>query len=190
VLAVKGNQENLHEDIRAAMQPIVDSAGTGDRSDYARTEGMNRGRSERRTCYTSVDLGRIRNKGLWKDLKTIGAIVSERVVGGKREIEERYFISSRALSAGEMLGFVRDHWKVENQLHWVLDVVFGEDSHQLQTGHGPANFTTLRKLAHALIKNSNPKNGIKGTRETAGWDINTLERILHEAAISLENHNA
>jgi predicted transposase YbfD/YdcC len=121
---------------------------------------------------------------LWKGLKAIGVIKSERIVNGTLEVEARYFISSRVLSAHELMKAVRDHWKVENQLHWVLDVVFGEDAHQLRVGNGPRNFSTLRKLAHALIKHSNPKHGIKGTREMAGWNTDFLEDIIRKSAIS------
>lgn len=186
VLAVKGNQERLHDDVQQALQPA--SAGTAqpEQTTSARTEEVNRGRLEKRTCYVSTDLSKIRDSKLWKGLKAIGVIISEREVGGKREVETRYYISSRVLSAHLLLQAVRDHWKVENQLHWVLDVVFGEDAHQLRVGNGPQNFSTLRKLAHALIKNTKPKHGIKGTRELAGWNPAILEDILHQAAVSLD----
>ena len=94
-----------------------------------------------------------------------------------------YVITSRVLSASMLLQGVRDHWKIENQLHWVLDVVFGEDGHQLRVGNGPANFTTLRKLALAMIKNCKSKHGIKGAREMSGWNTDFLEQIIHQAAV-------
>jgi len=184
VLAVKGNQERLHEDVQQALTPVMAGPGEPETVTCARTEEANRGRTERRTCYVSTDLSKIRDRRLWKGLRAIGVIVSEREVGGKREVETRYFISSRVLSASMLLQSVRDHWKVENQLHWVLDVVFGEDAHQLRVGNGPGNFSTLRKLAHALIKNSNPKHGIKGTREMAGWNTDFLEDVIRKSAIS------
>jgi predicted transposase YbfD/YdcC len=184
VLAVKGNQERLHEDVKRALEPAIAAGGGPGTATFARTEEMNRGRAEKRTCHASTDLSGIRDELPWKGLKMIGTIKSERVVDGRVETETRYFISSREMSAAEMLGCVRDHWKIENQLHWVLDVVFGEDGHQLRVGNGPRNFTTLRKLAQALIKNSKPKHGIKGTREMAGWDTNILEGIIREAAVS------
>jgi predicted transposase YbfD/YdcC len=206
VLTVKENQERLHEDLQKTLAPILQGNSTpettttdrlqSDRTPEtttadplqedstpvtttcAQTAGRNRGRSEKRTCYITTDLSQIRDKLLWKGLKAIGVTVSERECNGKIEVETRYYISSRVLSAQEMLKGVRDHWKIENQLHWVLDVVFGEDAHQLRVGNGPKNFTTLRKLAHALIKNSNPKHGIKGTRELAGWNTAILEEII------------
>jgi len=193
VLAVKGNQEHLHEDVQQSLAPSIAGACTPETETGAQTEEVNRGRKEKRTCYVSTDLSKIRDQKLWKGLKAIGVIVSEREVNGKLEIETRYFISSRVLSAHEMLKSVRDHWKVENQLHWVLDVVFGEDAHQLRIGNGPKNFTTLRKLAHALIKNCKSKQskyGIKGTREMAGWNTDFLEEIIHQAAVFPGNTSA
>ncbi len=188
VLAVKGNQEHLYEDVQQTLKPIL-VAGSEAQS-CKQTEERNRGRSEKRTCYVSTDLSKIRDKGLWKGLKAIGVVLSERVVNGKVEKEERYYISSRILSADQLLQCVRDHWKIENQLHWVLDVVFGEDAHQLRVGNGPRNFTTLRKLAHALIKNSNPKHGIKGTREMMGWNTGILEEIIGKLAPRPEKTSA
>ncbi|MGL4555161.1 MAG: transposase, partial [Gemmataceae bacterium] len=93
-------------------------------------------------------------------------------------------ISSRVSSVDPLMKAVRDHWKIENGLHWVSDVVFGEDAHQLRAGHGAHNFTTLRKLTHALINNSNPKHGIKGTREMAGWNPAFLEETIRKSTVS------
>jgi predicted transposase YbfD/YdcC len=184
VLAVKGNQEHLHQDVQQTLAPVIAGPCEPGTETCAQTEEVNRGREEKRTCYVCTDLSQIRDKTLWKGLKAIGVIVTERIVNGKLEVETRYFISSRVLSASKLLESVRNHWKVENQLHWVLDVVFGEDAHQLRMGNGPKNFTTLRKLAHALIKNAKPTDGIKGTRELAGWNTNYLENIIREAAFS------
>jgi predicted transposase YbfD/YdcC len=190
VLAVKGNQERLHEDVQQSLAPVIADASQANSETYAQTEEGNRGRQEKRTCYISTDLALMRDKGLWKGLKAIGVMISERVVNGKLEVETRYFISSRVLSASRLLHCVRDHWKVENQLHWVLDVVFGEDGHQLRVGNGPRNFTTLRKLAHALIKNGKPKDGIKGARELAGWNTDFLEDIIRKAVVFPGNPSA
>jgi len=190
VLAVKGNQERLHDDVQATLADAEQCKDLPADTAYATTNEYNRGRVETRRCYINTDLSGIRDQKLWKGLKAVGLIISEREVNGKIEIEKRYFISSRVLTAQEMLKVVRNHWKVENQLHWVLDVVFGEDAHQLRVGHGPINFTTLRKLAHALIKRRNPKHGIKGTREMAGWDLAVLEEIIQEATFFLENRSA
>jgi predicted transposase YbfD/YdcC len=187
VLAVKGNQKHLHEDTQATLAAAVEGHAVPENTTSAQTHEDNRGRVEKRTCYITTDLSQIRDQKLWKGLKSVGVIISEREVHGKIEVEKRYFISSRVMAASEMLKVVRNHWKVENQLHWVLDVVFGEDAHQLRVGHGPKNFTTLRKMAHALIKRRQPKHGIKGTREMAGWDPAILEDIIQQATFCLKN---
>jgi len=186
VLAVKGNQERLHDDVQTTLTATVQGPTESEQVTFAQTYEANRGRVEQRTCYVTTDLSKIRDSKLWKGLQAVGVIVSERDNNGKREVETRYYITSRIMSASLLLQTVRDHWKVENQLHWVLDVVFGEDGHQLRVGNGANNFSTLRKLAHALIKNRKPKHGIKGTREMAGWNTDILEEIVRHAAFSQE----
>ncbi|WP_020476524.1 ISAs1 family transposase [Zavarzinella formosa] len=181
VLAVKGNQEHLHEDVMAATAPVLGGEVAPAADEYAKTEETSRGRTETRICYVITRLDRIRHQSLWKSLASLGVIITERMVNDQLEMEIRYFISSRVMSAHEFLQAVRDHWLVENQLHWVLDVVFGEDGHQLRKGHGPENFGLIRKLVHALIKSGNPTRGIKGTRELAGWDTDHLEKIISQA---------
>ena len=186
VLAVKGNQERLYDDVQATLTATVQDPTKAEQVTCAQTHETNRGRVEQRICYVTTDLSKIRDSKLWKGLQAVGVIISERDSNGKREVETRYYITSRIMSASMLLQTVRAHWKVENQLHWVLDVVFGEDGHQLRVGNGANNFSTLRKLAHALIKNRKPKHGIKGTREMAGWDTNILEEIVRHAAFSQE----
>ena len=184
LLAVKGNQEHLHEDVQSTVAPLLGGETAPAATEYAKTEETRRGRTETRICYVTTKLGQIRHQSLWKGLAAVGVIITERMVNDRLEMETRYFISSRVMSAHAFLQAVRDHWLVENQLHWVLDVVFGEDGHQLRKGHGPENFSLLRKLVHALIKSGNPKHGIKGTRELAGWDPAYLEKIISQAMAS------
>ena len=153
----------------------------------AHTDEKSRDRVEKRTCYVITDLAKIRSRKQWKGLKAIGVVVSERTLNGVTSSETRYYISSRVLSAGTMLAVIRNHWGIENSLHWVLDVVFGEDDHLLRNGHGPLNFTLLRRLALALIKSADLKEGIKGAREMAGWNTTYLENLLLKSLNSLGN---
>ena len=181
VLAVKGNQGHLHADVMAAAAPMLGGDIIPTEAEYAKTEEISRGRTETRICYVTDRLDGIRHQSRWKNLAAVGVVISERLVNGRREMEIRYFISSKVMTAHEFLRSARDHWLVENQLHWVLDVVFGEDGHQRRKGHGPENFGLLRKLVHALIKSGNPKHGIKGTREMAGWNTGCLEELIAKA---------
>jgi predicted transposase YbfD/YdcC len=186
VLVAKGNQERLRDDVQTTMATAMQNPAAGEAVTFAQTHEDNRGRGEKRTGYVTTKLSAIRDRKLWKGLLAVGVIISERTIDGIVEVEQRHYICSRVLAAEQLLQCVRNHWYIENGLHWVLDVVFGEDGHQLRVGHGAANFTTLRKLAHAFIKNRQPKHGIKGTREMAGWNTAILEEIIHDAVLSRE----
>ena len=97
---------------------------------------------------------------------------------GATRTETRYFISSRALSAAEAATVVREHWAIENRLHWVLDVTFADDQSRLRKGHGARNMATVRHFALNLVRTATDKRSIKSRRKIAGWDANYLDAIL------------
>lgn len=181
VLAVKENQPTLAAEIAAVAEPVLVAEVPPEGVDRAETSELNRGRSEWRRCHVITDLSGLSCRTLWKGLGAIVVVESERCVNGKVERETRYYITSRVMPAGEMLKVIRDHWRIENSLHWVLDVVFGEDHHQLREGYGAHNFTLLSRLALSMIRTAKMKEGIKGAREMAGWDVRYLERLIEKA---------
>ena len=96
-----------------------------------------------------------------------------------REVEARYFISSLAGDAPQVLKAVRGHWSIENALHWVLDIAFNEDQRRVRKDHGPANFAVLRHIALNLLKQAKSlKVRIKAKRLKAGWDEPYLLKVL------------
>ena len=97
---------------------------------------------------------------------------------GATRTETRYFISSRALSAADAAAAIRDHWAIENRLHWVLDVTFADDHSRLRRGHGARNMATVRHFALNLVRGIADKRSIKSRRKVAGWDPNYLDAIL------------
>jgi predicted transposase YbfD/YdcC len=99
-------------------------------------------------------------------------------VNGRTTDEVRYYISSRTASAKAFAQNVRSHWGIENGLHWLLDVCFGDDASRVRTGHGPENFALLRRLALAVLKQQKDKHSIRGRRLIAGWDNSYLEQLL------------
>ena len=109
--------------------------------------------------------------------------------GGKIESERRSYISSRALSAAAFAVAARDHWAIENKLHWVLDVTFGEDRSRLRTGHGAKNMAVVRHFALNLVRQVADKRSIKRRRKRAAFDPEYLLKILGgapaKAALSL-----
>jgi len=179
LLAVKENQPHLYEDIDSLMSKALDSDFAGMKYDYAETSGQGHGRQEERYCWVFENVGVIRERHLWADLKSIVVVVCTRTVGDKSSSERRYYISSRSAGAEVMLQAVRRHWAIENECHWVLDVCFREDDSRLREGHGAENFALLRKVALALLKKAKGvKEGMACRRLAAGWDRTYLLNVL------------
>lgn len=180
VIAAKGNQGTLFEDIQAAFESEQAQA----KADYHKTINKGHGRIEIRECWVTSDeevLGYIQDYKAWTGLQTLVKVVSERrlLVSGKIERETRYFIASLSANAQHLLSVVRTHWQVENSLHWVLDMAFREDDSRVRKDHGPQNFAVLRQLALNLLKReTSTKAGIKAKRKQAGWDENYLIKVL------------
>ena len=98
---------------------------------------------------------------------------------GKETTEIRYYILSRYLAGPRFAQAARGHWGVENNLHWQLDVTFGEDQSRLRKNHADANFSILRRTALSLLKNEQTaKVGIKNKRLMAGWNEDYLAKVL------------
>jgi predicted transposase YbfD/YdcC len=181
VLAVKGNQSNLLEDVAgyfdwALKDQFEQTHYTTDQT----TEG-DHGRIEVRRCYASADINWLRRKGEWKGMRSIVMIESERSIGGQAASHERrYNISSLEADAKQLNRVIRSHWSIENSLHWVLDVAFREDDSRIRKDHGPENMTMLRHIALNLLKQDKSiKVGIKSKRKNAGWNERYLLKVLN-----------
>lgn len=120
----------------------------------------------------------IEQKDKSKGLKSIVMVeVKREVIGGKKMVERRYFISSLDGKAELALRCVRGHWAIENQLHWCLDIGFREDGSRVREVHSAENLTTLRHIGINLLKQENScKRGIEGKRKKAGWDEATFAK--------------
>lgn len=118
---------------------------------------------------------------IWPGCQTIGRVDAMRLDGkGQAVLEQRYYMSSRVLSAEQLAQAVRSHWAIENGLHWCLDVIFREDQRCLREGHGPQNFATLLKIALNLLRSSpfQAKKSMRVRRKRAGWDDQALAELL------------
>ena len=136
-----------------------------------------------RKIYMTSEIDWLPQKKQWKGLKGIICVYSERKVGEKISKENRYFITSLSISAKKIGNIIRKHWSIENSLHWVLDMSFGEDQSRIRKGNGPENMAILRHCSFNMIRAyKNKRQSIKGLRKQAGWDDNVLKGILEKAS--------
>jgi predicted transposase YbfD/YdcC len=105
-------------------------------------------------------------------------IESRREIGGKTEMETRFYITSLVMLAHVLGPVVRSHWAIENSLHWVLDMVFRDDECRVRTDHAPANFATIKHMAQNLLRNAPGKSSLRSRRKAAGWDDDFLANLI------------
>jgi predicted transposase YbfD/YdcC len=174
VLAVKDNQGLLAEQVRDSFL-LLEADSVDEQIDCGH------GRVEQRRCSVIADLSMIEKAAEWASLQGLVRIQSERYhkVSGKIEREIRYYITSLRPDAAGLNRIVRQHWGIENKLHWVLDVGFGEDLDRKRAGHSAQNFSLLNRIALNLLKQEKSlQRGIKGKRLKAAWDHPYLLKLL------------
>ncbi len=179
VLALKGNQGALHDDVQLFMDDAIANGFQGIHDIYECTE-KSHGRIETRTCWVCGQTNWLNQRHDWQGLASIAAVESKRSVNGKTTTERRYFISShRGQCAQAMAKLIRDHWRVENELHWMLDVCFNEDSCRVRSENAAENLSRIRRIVLSLLKNDkNCKLGVKGKRAKAAYDRNYMLTLL------------
>jgi predicted transposase YbfD/YdcC len=185
-LTVKDNQEHLLEDIQDAFVKAFESDLAGVDHDEYETRERGHGRQEYR-CYTVLHSTEgIRGAEAWAGLTTIGLCYSERTVKGETTNECRYFIGDKKGSAKYYARGLRHHWGIENNLHWQLDVTFGEDGNRVRKRNAAENLALLRRLSLSLLKAHPSEESIARKRFAAALDPSFLEEILRGDGI-LEN---
>jgi predicted transposase YbfD/YdcC len=178
VLTVKQNQERLMEDIQATVEQALEGELPPAMVQEHATNERGHGREEERSCVVIHELSGIRDRAQWPKLKVVGMCFSQRTVNGKTSAEARYFIGSRQRGARYYGRALRDHWRIENSLHWQLDVTCSEDDSRIQRRNGGQNFALLRRVAISLLKQNPTKRSIRGKRKMAALDPHFLEEIL------------
>jgi predicted transposase YbfD/YdcC len=179
VITAKANQGTLYDDLSAFFQECLanDFAGVSHR--YQKTVDHRHGRHERRHYYIVEVPEALRTRRDWRDLRSVGMVYAERQVGdGEANGETRFFISSLPAEVKAFARAVRGHWGIENGLHWVLDVAFGEDASRVRKDHGPENLAWLRRVALSLLRNEPGADSVKCKRKMAGWDNDYLLQVL------------
>lgn len=175
ILAVKGNQEQLLENIQ-------DEFRFAKTTDINIHENVDHGRIETRICSCITDFSFISKDNRWANLNTIIRIESTREFKNSHKDTEkstRYYISSMTANSQVFQNAVRSHWAIENKLHWTLDVAFSEDASRKRTGNATQNFSILTKIALNLLKkDTKTKVGIKSKRLKAAINNQYMLKIL------------
>jgi predicted transposase YbfD/YdcC len=178
VLALKGNQGLLREDVEVFV--AEQKAASFQNTTISRDETVDgdHGRIETRTTTVIHDTAWLQDRHDWPGLKAVVMVESTREIDGKIEQETRFYITSLVLLANLLGPIIRSHWAVENSLHWVMDMIFRDDECRVRTEHAPANFTTIKHMAHNLIRKAPGKDSLRLRRKTAAWDDDFLASLI------------
>jgi predicted transposase YbfD/YdcC len=179
LLAVKANQPTLRAEIESLFND-ADPADLDSTTDFDKGHG----RIEQRTVTVARQVDwldgdrRFPGEVRLPNVATVVKVASRTELKDRCRFETRYYVSSAVLRAVRAAEAVRAHWAIENSLHWVLDVTFGDDQSRLRTGHGAKNMAVVRHFAINLVRTAKDKRSIKLRRKRAGWDPNYLAEIL------------
>jgi predicted transposase YbfD/YdcC len=184
VLSLKGNQGTLREDVEifAAEQKAIGFKDT--KVSRHETVDGDHGRIETRTYTVIHDVAWLQERHDWPGLKGVVIVESTREIPGaspatdKIERETRFYITSLVWLAHQTGPVIRSHWAIENSLHWVMDTIFRDDECRIRTEHAPANFTTLKHMAHNLIRRAPGKDSLRLKRKVAAWDDDFLASLI------------
>jgi predicted transposase YbfD/YdcC len=156
--------------------------------DQTREVDGGHGRVEVRQCWATGDVEWLDDRDKWPSLSSLAMVEARRSESTwdeeaeqwtwKETTERRYYISSLSPSAERIGKAVRSHWGIENQVHWVLDVSFQEDSSRIRKGNAPENVGLLRRIAMNALRQMEDRKSLKARRKKAGWDERYLEKIL------------
>jgi predicted transposase YbfD/YdcC len=183
VLALKGNQETLHQAVIDYIdeQSANDFAGVKARRHQTRETGH--GREETRSYIQMPVPQELPGLALWKGLKSIGMVVSQCVRNGKETVEVRYYISSLGVGVKRFAHAVRSHWGIENTCHWSLDVTYREDESRIRDKHMRENFAWLNRFSLSLLQQHPGRESLAMKRRSCGWSDDYMLEVLTGATI-------
>jgi len=176
ILSLKKNQKCAFEQVADYMQTRKERLNRNKSVDFGS------GRIETRICYVLQELDLLEELQAWKGLQSVVMIHAKREVADKTEEEYRFYLSSKKETPAYFNSRIREHWSIENQLHWHLDLSFDEDRSRTRLGNGAENHNTLRKIALQLLKQIKDKHSIKERRKKAGWTDTYLLQVLKNMA--------
>jgi predicted transposase YbfD/YdcC len=175
VLALKGNRGTLHADVKALFAQAEARKFRGTPTHRSQTKAH--GRSEQRVVRAML-LPEGLESGDWRDLKAAVMIDRTRKLHGKTTTERHYYISSLAPDVDKLAHAIREHWGIENSLHWMLDVVFDEDSRRIRDERSAENYALVVRIALMMLKRSPEPLSVNLKRKKAGWDPDFIAGLL------------
>jgi len=178
ILALKGNQGSLREDVELFVAEQKANGFQDTTISRDQTVDGDHGRIETRTTTVIHDTAWLQERHNWPGLAAVVVVDSIREIDGKEARETRFYITSLLLLAAQIGLMIRDHWAIENSLHWVMDMVFRDDECRVRTDHAPANFTTIKHMAHNLLRRAPGKDSLRLRRKVAAWDDDFLASII------------
>jgi predicted transposase YbfD/YdcC len=178
VLALKGNQGTLRQDVEVfAAEQKTNGFKDAKVSRYETVDG-DHGRIETRTYTVIHDVGWLQERHDWPGLHGVVMVESTREIGDRIERETRFYLTSLVWLASQLGPVIRSHWAIENSLHWVMDMIFRDDECRIRTNHAPANFTTIKHMAHNLMRKAPGKDSLRLRRKVAAWDDDFLASLI------------
>ena len=179
VLALKGNHELLHHEVRTFLEDALARNFQNLPHDYFETIEKDHGRIETRKYWITTHIGWMAEAKLWENLRAVGLVEDTRQSNGTVSTERRFYLTSLPCDAKEFARAVRGHWSVENNLHWCLDVCFHEDQARARAGFAAQNLSTLRHLCLNILKqDSSKKLSLKRKRFKAALNPDFLASLL------------
>lgn len=180
ILALKKNQETLHDDVELFFDSIIKNEINYISVSKFTTKEKDHGRIETRKYYLVNDISWLDNKENWENIKSIGTVERKRVIGNKETFERSYYITSLE-SIDSFSKRVRQHWGIENKLHWVLDVSFNEDKCRARKDNSAKNLAVLRHLALNLLREEKTsKKSLNLKKLRCALDKKYLEKVVFD----------
>ena len=180
VLSLKENHPMMYENTKLYLDDKIESGILGVDYCYHETLDGEHGRIETRKYWITSDINFLQGKENWKKLNSIGVVERTREIGEKISVEKHYYLTSIESDAELFAKAVRNHWGVENGLHWTLDMAFREDECRIRKGYAPENFSVLRQMALNLLKSEKSfKGSINTKRLEAAWNKDYLKTVIN-----------